>query len=119
MSDLDFSVSISGSDSELDDLAEFATRDGIQTERRGMAFNSIDTPSVQLLAFAGAALGVIGRCVTTYLRERKKTLVIMQHEGGKLIIENPTEEQITRALKSAHMIWIHDREPQQKPTDDA
>ena len=114
-----FSVSVSGSDSELDDLAEFAVREGLQIERRGMAFNAVDIPTIQFLALAGATVGVIGRCVTTYLRERRKTLVIMHHDGDKIIIENPTEEQITRALKTAHMIWIRDKEPQQKQTNDA
>lgn len=114
----DYSYSVCGSDDELLDLAEFAAKEGLATTRLKMAFNSTDAPpSPEMLAFIAATVAAVGRVLTTYLRERKKRLVIMRHEGDRLVIDNPTDEHITKALDEAHMIFIRDSEETRDQTN--
>ena len=52
----------------------------------------------ETLVLIGTSIVTIGRCVNTFLRERKKRIVISHPERGTVFFENFTDDQIKDTL---------------------
>ena len=74
---------------------------------------SADGVGAEILVLVGTSIVTIGRCVNTFLRERKKRIVISHPERGTVFFENFTDNQIKDILAKQSLIRIKDA-----PADD-
>ena len=74
---------------------------------------SADGVGAEILVLVGTSIVTIGRCVNTFLRERKKRIVISHPERGTVFFENFTDNQIKDILAKQGLIRIKDA-----PADD-
>ena len=109
MHDYPCSVALAGSESDLAALEAAAAENGVESELRGLAINSADVVSrYSELVLASTSIMAISRVVIAYIRSRQKRLIIMDHEGRKFALENPTDEQLDKAMQTAEKIFIED-----------
>ena len=104
-----------GAHDDLVALQEHATEHQSQLTAKldRLVTKSADGVGAEILVLVGTSIVTIGRCVNTFLRERKKRIVISHPERGTVFFENFTDEQIKDILAKQSLIRIKDA-----PADD-
>jgi hypothetical protein len=77
---------------------------------------SADGIGAEILVLIGTSIVTIGRCVNTYLRERKKRILISHPEKGSVFFENFTDEQVKDILAKQSLIRIKDAPADEEKT---
>ena len=93
---------VRSSESEYDALEPALKRAGVSYERSKLTQFSVDPTQATIVIITVTTIGALARVLSTYLRERKRRIIVVKTlDGSQVEANNYSVEEIERLLHAA------------------
>ena len=103
-----FQFEVTGSENELAELEEFLRQQNISCERGGVGAN--EGGKILAALFIFSAFNVFPKCITAYMKAKKRRIKVFIEDKGFFELENYTAEDLEKILPKITTFHIEDED---------